>query len=380
MTVTVDVGGGAVTRRHLDPFGAGRDGSSPSWIDNRAFLNHPATALTGLVHLGARDYDPSLGRFLTADPVLDPASPQQDNGYSYANNDPVTLTDPSGLRRAGDKDDTDAGDWGGITTCPSCSNPTPKFNPSDGWATPTVTVDTRTVMVKVGHKTTSLYDLMHKASGPKNYCGGWSWFCTMVGYNQARNCLANPSVGECLSAVVSIVSDVFIFGTALKATSLLAEAAIQLSRASADSVITVAADEAESMAADEAAGSFADPETFYRTMSKDHFDQMQVNGRVPATGETFISPSAAYSAKYDGQMVEMAVRPGTRDALARIGVSSGADVVRSAYPDMPPVSRGWAATSAFFKGEGDVMNIGLGHGPALDLFNNSILSFRAIPK
>ena len=218
VTVTVDAVSGVVSRRHLDPFGAERDGSVPSWIDNRAFLNHPSTASTGLVHLGARDYDPNLGRFLTADPVLDPASPQQDNGYSYANNNPVTLTDPSGLRPAGDKDDTDAGDWGNITTCPSCSKPTPKFNPSDGWADPPPTkVDTRKVMVKVGHKTTSLYDLMHRASGPKNYCGSWSWFCTAIGYNQARNCLANPSVGECLSAVVSIVSDVFIFGTALKA-------------------------------------------------------------------------------------------------------------------------------------------------------------------
>jgi len=50
--------------------------------------------------LGARDYDPVLGRFLSVDPVLNPASPQQVNGYSYADNNPVTASDPSGLCRA----------------------------------------------------------------------------------------------------------------------------------------------------------------------------------------------------------------------------------------------------------------------------------------
>ncbi|MFI5793427.1 RHS repeat-associated core domain-containing protein [Streptomyces sp. NPDC051677] len=37
------------------------------------------------------------GRFLSADPVLDDSDPLQANGYSYANNNPVTHADPSGL-------------------------------------------------------------------------------------------------------------------------------------------------------------------------------------------------------------------------------------------------------------------------------------------
>src|SRR5690606_16143451 len=52
---------------------------------------------TGLVHLGARLYDPELGRFISADPIMNIADPQQINGYSYANNNPVTLADPDGL-------------------------------------------------------------------------------------------------------------------------------------------------------------------------------------------------------------------------------------------------------------------------------------------
>ena len=43
-----------------------------------------------------RDYDPATGRFVTVDPVFDPADSQQMNGYTYSNNNPVTFSDPSG--------------------------------------------------------------------------------------------------------------------------------------------------------------------------------------------------------------------------------------------------------------------------------------------
>ncbi|MCP2323531.1 RHS repeat-associated protein [Hamadaea flava] len=52
---------------------------------------------TGLTHLGAREYDPATGRFISVDPVLDENDPQQLHGYSYANNAPVTASDPDGL-------------------------------------------------------------------------------------------------------------------------------------------------------------------------------------------------------------------------------------------------------------------------------------------
>jgi len=44
----------------------------------------------------------------------------------------------------------------------------------------------------------------------------------------------------------------------------------------------------------------------------------------------------------------------------RFGVRDASDVASGAYPDMPMVSRGWTSTSAFFKGEGGILNIGLG--------------------
>jgi len=50
--------------------------------------------LTGLVHFGARDYDPVLHRWITKDPAdFDGGGT---NFYAYANNDPVNLIDPEG--------------------------------------------------------------------------------------------------------------------------------------------------------------------------------------------------------------------------------------------------------------------------------------------
>ena len=52
---------------------------------------------TGLTHLGAREYDPTLGSFISVDPIVDLTNAQQMNGYTYSSNNPITFTDPSGL-------------------------------------------------------------------------------------------------------------------------------------------------------------------------------------------------------------------------------------------------------------------------------------------
>jgi len=47
--------------------------------------------------MGAREYDPSLGRWLSADTIVpDPANPQSLNRYAYVYNNPCKYTDPSG--------------------------------------------------------------------------------------------------------------------------------------------------------------------------------------------------------------------------------------------------------------------------------------------
>jgi hypothetical protein len=49
-----------------------------------------------LTQIGARYYDPALGKFVSVDPVLDATDPQQWAPYSYSNSNPVTWSDPSG--------------------------------------------------------------------------------------------------------------------------------------------------------------------------------------------------------------------------------------------------------------------------------------------
>lgn len=89
----------AITKRYFTPFGAPR-GTAPAWQSPHAFLGGTGATTdpaTGLTHLGARDYNPALGRFLSVDPLIDTGDPQQLNGYSYSNNTPITASDPTGM-------------------------------------------------------------------------------------------------------------------------------------------------------------------------------------------------------------------------------------------------------------------------------------------
>ncbi|GGS45176.1 hypothetical protein GCM10010238_38780 [Streptomyces griseoviridis] len=97
-TMTVDATTQAVTRRYTKPFGETRGNTPTSWPDDKGFLGKPTDADTGLTHIGAREYDPATGRFLSVDPILAPDDHESLNGYAYANNTPVTKSDPSGLR------------------------------------------------------------------------------------------------------------------------------------------------------------------------------------------------------------------------------------------------------------------------------------------
>ncbi|WP_412538482.1 ricin-type beta-trefoil lectin domain protein [Longispora sp. K20-0274] len=90
-----------VTRRRTDPFGGPR-GTSVAWPTQRGFVDGVNDPDTKLVHIGARDYDPALGRFVSIDPVFDNTDPQSWNGYAYANNAPVVSSDPSGLQTTSD--------------------------------------------------------------------------------------------------------------------------------------------------------------------------------------------------------------------------------------------------------------------------------------
>lgn len=101
--LSVDSATLAVTRRAADPFGNPR-GPQPApgaWDGDKGFVGGTLDEATGLTNLGARQYQPSTGRFISTDPLLVPTDPQQWNGYAYSNNDPINLSDPSGLRPEG---------------------------------------------------------------------------------------------------------------------------------------------------------------------------------------------------------------------------------------------------------------------------------------
>ncbi|HEX6682921.1 MAG TPA: RHS repeat-associated core domain-containing protein [Candidatus Limnocylindrales bacterium] len=95
--VTIDAVAQAAAVRRQTPFGVERsaEGAWPSTMD-KGFVGGTKDN-TGLTHLGAREYDAGIGRFISVDPVIDDKDPQQLHGYAYANNSPVSASDPDGL-------------------------------------------------------------------------------------------------------------------------------------------------------------------------------------------------------------------------------------------------------------------------------------------
>ncbi|WP_371794114.1 polymorphic toxin-type HINT domain-containing protein [Streptomyces sp. NBC_01718] len=94
--LAVDAKTGTTTRRRYTPFGDERSGSLPAGTDH-GFLGNTEDTTTGLSLLGARAYDPKLGRFLSPDPISAPYDPQNLSAFSYSHNDPINYSDPSGL-------------------------------------------------------------------------------------------------------------------------------------------------------------------------------------------------------------------------------------------------------------------------------------------
>jgi RHS repeat-associated protein len=161
-SMTVDATTQAVTRRYTKPFGEARGTAPSTWPDDKGFLGKPADTGTGLTHIGAREYDPTLGRFLSVDPVLAPDDHESLNGYAYANNTPVTLSDPTGLRPDGMCGGSSSSCGGGTETWTLNSKGgwdwsytktyTKKFTYRTGNGSTGTGTMTTTVRTEVGHK------------------------------------------------------------------------------------------------------------------------------------------------------------------------------------------------------------------------------------
>jgi RHS repeat-associated protein len=94
-----DLTGALVQRVDYQPFGeatsSGAPVGSPSYTSYQ-WNGGDALGAFGLTHLGARIYDPVIGRFLARDPLLIPRTANTSNPYAFAMNDPWNLSDPKG--------------------------------------------------------------------------------------------------------------------------------------------------------------------------------------------------------------------------------------------------------------------------------------------
>jgi RHS repeat-associated protein len=99
-----DESGNIVERYSFDAWGHRRNPSDwsqwengTSYITDRGFTGHQHMDLFGLINMNGRIYDPDLGRFISPDPYVQmPGNSQNFNRYSYALNNPLVYTDPSG--------------------------------------------------------------------------------------------------------------------------------------------------------------------------------------------------------------------------------------------------------------------------------------------
>ena len=91
----------SLTIHGFGPWGNARNGStiaSQLADGQRGFTGHEHLAELGIIHMNGRLYDPVLGRFLQADPIIQaPHNAQSHNRYSYVLNNPLSFTDPSGF-------------------------------------------------------------------------------------------------------------------------------------------------------------------------------------------------------------------------------------------------------------------------------------------
>ena len=72
-------------------------GNEPALFLGRGYTGHEHLTWFGVVNMNARLYDPLLGRFLSPDPYVQaPDNTQNYNRYSYALNNPLVYTDPTG--------------------------------------------------------------------------------------------------------------------------------------------------------------------------------------------------------------------------------------------------------------------------------------------
>ncbi|RPF20091.1 intein/RHS repeat-associated protein [Myceligenerans xiligouense] len=213
-----------VSQRRTTPFGTERGTDSiplGEWPGSRGFVGgYDDRETTGLVSLGAREYDPALGRFISLDPIMDLTDPTQMHGYNYANNSPITLSDPDGLEprpwHEEDKgfsdfddeviDDYD-GDLDGSTVAGGSlwgaggdASDTGRGAAADG-AGSQGPASTGPTAEEIAHA----QEVMDKSIMDVAFELGFEAIKDFIGWNDLMGCVNDGSVGACASLVLGVV-------------------------------------------------------------------------------------------------------------------------------------------------------------------------------
>ncbi|WP_406204341.1 polymorphic toxin-type HINT domain-containing protein [Kitasatospora sp. NBC_01560] len=204
--VQIDFASLAQHRRPTDPFGNER-GAQPDagvWAGDKGFVGGTKEKATGFTLLGAREYDPRAGRFISPDPITDAGDPQQWNAYAYANNSPINKSDANGLKvgcdnptecennRTSTRSNGQAVDAVFIYSPP----PTPSVTPP-----PTAAVqqaqakkDTADQVVREGKRKRD--EIVHKVV---------DLIGDLIGFNDARDCFTKGDVMACVNTALNAV-------------------------------------------------------------------------------------------------------------------------------------------------------------------------------
>lgn len=95
--VATDARGNVVWKESYQPYGERLYRQAAGANNQIWFAGKPQDVNTGLTYMGARYYDPVVGRFMGVDPLgFDPNNMHSFNRYAYANNNPVKFVDPDG--------------------------------------------------------------------------------------------------------------------------------------------------------------------------------------------------------------------------------------------------------------------------------------------
>ncbi|MFD5932680.1 polymorphic toxin-type HINT domain-containing protein [Streptomyces sp. NPDC060333] len=186
----------AHVRRASDPFGNER-GTQPApgtWAGDKGFVGGTKEKATGFTLLGAREYDPTTGRFISPDPIINADNPQQWNAYAYSENNPIDKSDATGLESC-----FGHGYCSGSNGTDSGSTYDPDFyekhggNSDDDGPSKTELNESNRKVSEAKRNRDELIDEVVDMVGD------------LIGYNDARDCFTKGDVMACINTALNFV-------------------------------------------------------------------------------------------------------------------------------------------------------------------------------